>query len=394
MLLVGAGFLGRSFLRLLEVNPGFQPGSAIAMSISQPDPEEPADRRRLAQMYQQLIERLSGLPGAIAAGGINSLPMSNNGANGTFILEEGGKPAETFDDLNKQFAVLRGTSKLGDAEFRVASAGYFTALQIPLVRGRFFQQSDGPDAPHAALISEMLARLTWPNEDPIGRQIQFGGMDGDLQMLHIVGVVGDVRDDGLDAKPSPIVYVNYLQRPRHAQQFTIVLRGRGDPTALVAAMRREARALNPEMPTTFQTVREVVSASLDRRRFSMVMLAIFAGAALILAMVGLYGIMAYISSERTKEIGIRMALGAQRHNMLRMILRQSLTLVLTGVVLGILASIGLTRLLGSMLYGVRATDIVTYVGVVGLLGVAAALASYVPARRAMRVDPMVALRYE
>jgi putative ABC transport system permease protein len=207
-------------------------------------------------------------------------------------------------------------------------------------------------------------------------------------------VVGDVRDESLDAAPRPMVYVNYLQRPRHAARFEIVLRGHGDPASLIAAMRREARALNREMPTDFRTLEQLVSASLDNRRFSMTMLGLFSGAALALAMVGLYGIMSYITSERTKEIGIRMALGAQRLDMLRMILRQSFALVLAGVALGILASVGLTRLIGSMLYDVRATDVVTYAGVVGLLTVAAALASYIPARRAMKVDPMVALRYE
>jgi ABC-type antimicrobial peptide transport system permease subunit len=219
-------------------------------------------------------------------------------------------------------------------------------------------------------------------------------MDGDLRLLHIVGVVGDVRDDGLDVEPRPMVYVNYFQRPRYASQFTIVLRGRGDPATLITAMRREARALNPEMPTDFQTLEQLVSASLDNRRFSMTMFGLFSGAALALAMVGLYGVMAYITSERTHEIGIRMALGAQRVDMLRMILRQSFTLVFAGVALGVLASIALTRLLSTMLYGVRATDVLTYAGVVGLLAVAAALASYIPARRAMKVDPMVALRYE
>ena len=203
-----------------------------------------------------------------------------------------------------------------------------------------------------------------------------------------------MSDEALDAEPRPIVYVNYFQRPAAASEFSIVLRGRGDAAALTAAMRREARALNPEMPTKFQTVREIVSASLDNRRFSMVMLGVFAASALALAMVGLYGVMAYITSERTHEIGIRMALGAQRFDMLRMILRQSFALVLAGVALGILASIGLTRLIGTMLYGVRATDVLTYAGVVGVLIAAAALASYIPARRAMKVDPMVALRYE
>lgn len=394
MLLIGAGLLGRSFQRLMEVNPGFQAESEVAMTVSMPQPEAPAEQRRLAQFYQQLLERLNVLPGVIAVGGTNALPMSGTGANGTFIIEDGSKPAQTMEALGAQMNALAGTGKTGDADYRVASSGYFTALNIPLIRGRFFQESDGPDAPHAALISETMARRFWPNEDPLGRQIQFGNMDGDLRLLHVVGVVGDVRDEGLDTEARPIVYVNYFQRPAAAAQFSIVLRGHGDAGAFTAAMRREARALNPEMPTKFQTLREIISASLDNRRFSMIMLGVFAGSALALAMVGLYGVMAYITSERTHEIGIRMALGAQRVDMLRMILRQSFTLVLAGVALGILASIALTRLLSTMLYGVRATDVLTYAGVVGLLAVAAALASYIPARRAMKVDPIVALRYE
>jgi putative ABC transport system permease protein len=243
-------------------------------------------------------------------------------------------------------------------------------------------------------VSESLAKRYWPNEDAIGKQIQYGNMDGDLHMLNIVGIVGDVRDNGLDRDPRPTVYTNYFQRPAATSEFSIVARGQGDVAMLTSAMRREARALNPEMPTKFETIQQIVSASFDSRRFSMVMLGIFAGSALVLAMVGLYGVMAYITAQRTQEIGIRMALGAQRSDMLRMIFRQSFTLVIVGIVVGILASIGLTRFLATMLYGVQATDVATYAGVIGLLGIAAAVASYVPARRAMKVDPMVALRYE
>jgi predicted lysophospholipase L1 biosynthesis ABC-type transport system permease subunit len=239
-----------------------------------------------------------------------------------------------------------------------------------------------------------MARRYWPNEDPIGRQLQFGGMDGDLRLLNIIGVVGDVRDDGLDVDVAPIVYVHYVQRPLQASQFSIVLRGRGDAAALVAAMRREARALNPEMPLKFETLEQVLAASLSNRRFSMVMLALFAGAALALAMVGLYGIMAFITSERTTEIGIRMALGAQRTDMLALILRQSFTLVLIGIAAGIAGAIAATRVVSNLLYGVGSADVATYAGVVALLGLAALAATYIPARRAMNVDPMVALRHE
>jgi putative ABC transport system permease protein len=245
-----------------------------------------------------------------------------------------------------------------------------------------------------ALVSEALTRRTWPNENPIGKQLQFGGMDGDLHLLHIIGVVGDVRDEGLDAESPPMVYVNYIQRPRYTRQFAIVLRAESDPARLIAAMQREARALDPGMPTNFQTIDQLVSASLDNRRFSMVTLGVFAGAALALAMVGLYGVMSYISSQRTMEIGIRMALGAQRADVLQLMLRQSLALVGAGVAAGIIAAMGTTRLLASLLYGVSPTDLPTYGAVIVLLALAALAASYFPARKAMSVDPIEALRYE
>jgi putative ABC transport system permease protein len=289
---------------------------------------------------------------------------------------------------------LSPNERARDADYRVASAGYFTAMGIPLIRGRLFQEGDGPDSPHVAVVSQSLTKRFWPNEDPIGKQIEYGNMDGDLRLLTVIGIVGDVRDNGLDRDPRPTVYTDYFQRPAATAEFSIVVRAQGDAAVLTSAMRREARALNPEMPTKFETIEEIVSASFDNRRFSMVMLGIFAGSALILAMVGLYGVMAYITSQRTHEIGIRMALGAQRVDMLQMIFRQSFALVLAGVAVGVFTSLGFTRLLGSMLYGIRATDVVTYASVVGLLVVAAALASYIPARRAMKVDPMVALRHE
>jgi putative ABC transport system permease protein len=394
MLLVGAGLLGRSFQRLLAVDPGFRAESVVAMTILLPQPEEPAAMRSLAQFYHRLFERLETLPGIISVGGTSALPMSGNGANGTFMEMRGGQAPATMQDFARQMDALSPSERARDADYRAASAGYFTVMGIPLIRGRLFQESDGPDSPHVAVVSQSLVKRYWPNEDPIGKQIEYGNMDGDLRLLTVVGIVGDVRDNGLDRDPRPTVYTDCFQRPAATAEFSIVARAQGDAAVLANAMRREARSLNPEMPTKFETIEEIVSASFDNRRFSMVMLGVFAGSALILAMVGLYGVMAYITSQRTHEIGIRMALGAQRFDMLHMIFRQSFTLVLAGVGVGIVASLGLTRLLATMLYGVQATDVVTYTGVVGLLVVAAALASYIPARRAMKVDPMVALRYE
>jgi putative ABC transport system permease protein len=394
MLLVGAGLLGRSFQQLLSVDPGFRAESVVAMTVLLPQPEEPAAMRSLAQFYHRLFERLEAMPGVTSVGGTSALPMSGNGANGTFMEMRSGQAPATTQELIRQMDALPPSERARDADYRAASAGYFTAMGIPLIRGRLFQEGDGPDSPHVAVVSQSLAKRYWPNEDPIGKQIEYGNMDGDLRLLTVIGIVGDVRDNGLDRDPRPTVYTHYSQRPAATAEFSIVVRAQGDAAVLTSAMRREARALNPEMPTKFETIEEIVSASFDNRRFSMVMLGVFAGSALILAMVGLYGVMAYITSQRTHEIGIRMALGAQRFDMLNMIFRQSFTLVLTGVAVGILASLGLTRLLATMLYGVQATDVVTYTGVVGLLVVAAVFASYIPARRAMKVDPMVALRYE
>jgi predicted permease len=394
MLLVGAGLLGRSFQRLLDVNPGFEPENAVAMTVSMPLPKEPAETRQLAQLYQQLLERLSALPGVSSVGGINALPMSGSGGNGTFLIHEGGAPAETMSEFSQRMLAMRAAGRTTDAEYRVASGDYFTALNIPLVQGRTFSESDGPDSPHVALVSQSLARKYWPNGVAIGKQIQFGNMDGDLRLLNVVGVVGDVRDDGLHVDPRPAIYVNYFQRPQVASEFSIVLRARGETSALVDAMRREARALNPEMPTKFQRVEQLIASSLDHRRFSMVMLGVFAGAALALAMVGLYGMMAFITSERTTEIGIRMALGAQRADMLALMLRQSFTLVLIGTLAGIAGAIAGTRVLSTLLYGISAGDVATYGAVVLLLALAALAASYIPARRAMNVDPMIALRHD
>ncbi|MDQ6624759.1 MAG: ABC transporter permease [Verrucomicrobiota bacterium] len=395
LLLVGAGLLGRSFQRLMAVDPGFQTESAVAMTLLQgAEPASAQPQRRVAQLYHELIERLQALPGVTAVGGISSLPMSPGGGNGTFIIEDGSKPAETMAALEKQQHALAGTGKTGDAEYRVASAGYFTAMGIPLIHGRFFQESDGPDAPHVVVISESLARRYWPNEDPLGRQIQFGNMDGDLRLLTVVGVVGDVRAERLDEEPRPMVYANYFQRRAAMAQFCIVVRGQGDAAALTSAMRREARALNPDMPAEFRTLREIVSASLDSRRFSMLMLAVFAGAALALAVVGLYGIVSFITAQRTTELGIRMALGAQRGDMLRLVLRQSFTLVALGIGAGLVTAVAATRVLATLLFGVGAADLTTYAGVVCLLLIAGLVATYLPARRAMNVDPMLALRHD
>lgn len=375
MLMIGAGLLGKSFLQLLRVDPGFRPESAVAMDVSLPYPETEAQRRSLARFHRQLLERLGGLPGVSAVGGINSLPLTRGASNGTFLIDD--NPANT-----------------GDADYCVASENYFTAMGIPLLRGRFFETHDTPDASHAALISQSLARKIWPDKDPIGQRIQFGNMDGDKRLLNVVGIVGDVRERGLDRNARPTIYVYYFQRPERSSTFSIVARGGTGAAALTSEMRRELQSLDPELPANFRTLDQVFSSSLDNRRFSLVLFGVFACVALLLSVTGIYGMMSYFVTQRTHEIGIRLALGAQAKDVLKLIVGYGMTLTLIGVAAGLAGALALTRLMKSLLYGMSASDPAIFVGITLLLACVALLACYIPARRATKVDPLIALRHE
>lgn len=402
ILLVGAGLLGKSFYRLLQIDPGFNPESAVAMELSLPSPrmdeerykqfmksyeglmergEAPdpttrftPDEERQRLFHEQLLEQLRSKPGVIAVGTISYLPLTGEGPDGTFLINN--NPA-----------------KQGSAKYRRASAGYFAAMKIPLLRGRTFQASDHVNAPNAAVVSQSLVKKYWPDEDPIGQTIQFGNMDGDLRLLHIVGVVGDVRDEGVDQASMPTVYSNALQR-LPSSTWTVVARAQVEPAALIPAMREAVRSLDPQLPLNFRTLDQVFSSSLDQRRFSLVIFAAFGTAALLLATMGIYGVTTYAVAQRTQEIGIRMALGAQMSDVLKLVLKNAMSLVLAGTLIGLACAYALTRVMSHLLFEVTPTDLFTFAAVPLVLIGVALVACLVPARRATKVDPLIALRYE
>lgn len=376
VLLTGAGLLVRSLFNVMRIQPGFETSSALVMTLSMPTTVTPEEDERMRQFYSHLLERIGQLPGVIAVGGINVLPLQNSGANGTFLIN---------DDQSQR----------GYAEYRVASAGYFSAMRIPLLRGRFFDGSDKANGQHVAVISQSLAQRYWPNQDPLGQRIQFGNMDTDKRLMQVVGVVGDVRK-ALELEPQPTVYGYSLQRPQWWQvaRLAIVVRTQSDPQPLIPLLRSSVQGLRSDVPLSFATLDDVFSSSFDARRFSLTLFGVFGGVALLITVIGLYGMLAYSVTERTREMGIRMALGAQRGNVMCLVIKQGLQLAAGGIVIGLIGAWGLTRLMASLLFGVTPTDSITLSAVVGTLIVVALIACYVPARRATKVDPLVALREE
>jgi len=359
------------------------------MDVWLPDPGDLVARSRF---LQELMERLRATPGVARVGGVSSFPLRSEGsANGTFLVLQRPDEVTSFDDWRR---IGRQPERSGNAEYRVASRDYFGAMGIPLLRGRLFDETDAPDGPHAALISESLARTQWPGQDPLGRLIQFGNMDGDLHPFTVVGVVGDVRDRGVGAPPRPTLYGYYRQRPKWTSSFYLAIQGRLDAAQAIAQAREIARELDPQVPTRFQTLEDVVSTSLADRRFVLSLLALFGALALLLATMGVYGVVAYVASERTSEMGVRMALGARREDVVRLLVRRGAVLAVAGIGVGLAASLAATRVLKNFLYGVGAADPASLGATCLVLLVAALAASWVPARRASRLDPVRALRQE
>jgi putative ABC transport system permease protein len=378
VLLVAAVLIGRSFIGLMNVDAGFDDHGAIRVELSQAFTLDAAAAQANAVRYRDVMADLAALPGVSAVGGVNRLPLTG-GANGAF-----------WDHTFTNFAGP-APQPLGYAEHRVASHGYFDAAGIPLLRGRVFSDRDQADSEHVAVISGELAREVWGDRDPIGARIQYGNMDGDARLLTIVGIVGDVHQTGLDRKAAGTVYVNVAQRPLAAAQFNLVVRSELPLASVVPMVRERLERTVAQMPYSLQPLSDVRSASLAQRRFNLVLLAVFAGTALLLAATGLYGLMAFAVAQRRGEFAIRQALGASTGGVLRMVMCNGLAIAGIGIAVGVVLALAVSRLFAGLVYGIPAGDPLSYALVAALLALVAFAACWLPARRAAHVAPASAL---
>lgn len=375
VLLVDASLLLKSFVRLQNVDPGFDPKNVLTMEIALPVTKYPRGKP-VSGFYAELVRRVEALPGVEAAAITTILPLSGTNSDSSFTIE-GTDPMQT--------------KVYPDEEIRVVSPDYFKVLNVPLKAGRFFDQRDNVDAPQATMVNEVFARKWFPGKDPVGKRIsQDDTRKPDAKWITIVGVVGDMRHRGLDLDPAPEYYAPHAQVPYRG--MILAVRSKQAPLSLTAAIRDELRQLDPDLPAAnVRTLEEVTSDSIAPRRLSVVLLGVFAGIALVLASVGIYGVMSFLVAQRTHEIGVRMALGAQRRDVLLLVIARAIKLVLIGTSIGLLLAFASTRVLGALLYNVGPFDLTTFVEVTLALGAVALCASYIPARRATQADPMVAL---
>ena len=375
MLLAGAGLMIKSFARLLEVKPGFNAENVLTMRVELPMSQY-RDPARSTAFFAQVLERVEALPDVRSAGVISHTPLSGYGMIAFFTLE-----SETQLERGKDKPIPVG----------VVSDDYFKALEIPLVEGRYFDERDGEGSQKVALINRALARRFWPGQSPIGKSLGFGCDEGLCRT--IIGVVGDVIQESLTDDVRPEIYLPFKQFTNRA--MTLVARSEADPARLTAAVRAQVQAVDPNQPISdVKTLEQHISDSIAQPRLTTVLLAVFAALALALATVGVYGVMSYTVAQRTREIGIRMALGASRGDVLRLVIGQAALMLVVGAAAGLAGSFALTHFMESLLFGVEATDPLTFTAITVLLMGVALVASYIPARRAMKVDPMVALRYE
>jgi len=384
VLLVGAGLMVKSFIVLQNVDPGFTTENLLSLRVLLP-PERYTEPQQKRGFFTELVQRVAALPGVETVSAVTYLPLSGSRNDRSFSIE--GRPGMSGRPGESQ----------PPADYVGISENYFEVMQTPIVEGRRFNEADSRE-PAAAIINDTMARRFWPDQDAIGERIRLGNLESPFPWMTIVGVVKDMRHSGLDAEVNPTIFVPYLQ-PRlpafAVGSMFLVVRSKVDPASLVAPVRAEVLAMDKDQPiTNVNTMRQRLAESTAERRFQMLLFSLFGGAALILAAIGIYGVMSYTVTRRTREIGIRLAVGARPRDVLFLVMRQGMMLTLAGTVIGMLAAFGLTRLLTSLLFRVSATDPLTFAGVAALLVAVALLACWIPARRATKVDPMIALRYE
>jgi putative ABC transport system permease protein len=389
VLLVGAGLLGRSFVQLLQINPGYRTQHAVLLDAALPYEGGPQGAQRRVAFYNDLMAALRTIPGVTKVGAVTGFPLVGGGSDGSFLIMS--RPDEPI--RMEDYPILtKDPKRSGYASYMIVDGDYFDAMNIPLLNGRAFNSGDTPDAAHVAVISASLAKSKWPNENPIGKIIQYGNMDGDMRPFTVVGVVGDVRDQSLATDPTPTFYAFLPQRSKMGNALHIVMQTAGDPTSVMSSARATVRRLRPDVPPVVRTMETIVSTSVADRKFVLVLVGVFGGAALLLATLGVYSVVSYLVTQRRQEIGVRIALGAQRGDVLGLVLRQGALLAIIGIVVGGIGSLFLTRLLKELVFGVSTTDPIAFGGVMGLLIAVALIASWLPARRATKVDPMNVLR--
>jgi putative ABC transport system permease protein len=377
ILLIGAGLMIKSFSRLQKVDLGFNPDRLVSMNIQLSRTKYQGPQS--AAFFRQLIERVESMPGVESAGAISAifidaLPNSTN-----FTLE-GKPPVPTAEQI--------------ETPVDTVTPSYFRTMGIALLRGREFTEQDGLESQPVAIINDTFARRFWPGEDPLGQRYKFGDSTSNAPWMTVVGVVGDMRRTGLDVDVRCETFLPYTQR-RFVGFLSLVVRAKSDPRGIATAVRDQVWSIDPNQPVShIRTMDQLLDGMMAQRRLNMVLFALFGGVALVLAAVGVYGVISYSVTQRTHEIGVRMALGAGRGDVLSMVLKNGMTLVLIGIAIGLVAAFGLTRLMTSLLFGVSATDIATFAIISGILSLVAFAACLVPALRAIKVDPMIALRYE
>ncbi|MGH9747503.1 MAG: ABC transporter permease [Candidatus Acidiferrales bacterium] len=378
ILLTGAALMIESFSKLRRIDLGFRAENVLSLRVPLPDPKYAELGKRTA-FYDQVLERVDRLPGVVAAGFVTWVPLTNRGGSWGFIVE--GRPAP-------------GPGETSDANTRVVTKDYFRAMGVTLKAGRLFDDRDRANAPLVAVVNDTMARQFWPGENPIGHRIKLGGFASTRPWATIVGITADIHQRGIGISPRPEMYYSYAQQDVFQPEY-LAVKTSGDPLPLANAIRDQIWAVDKDQPVAdVMPMQAIVDEELSPRQMQARLLGIFAGIALALASLGIYAVLSYAVAQRTQEIGVRMALGAQRRDVLRMVLGQGLALTLLGVACGTAGALALARVLATLLHGISATDPLTFTAVGAGLSAVALFACYVPARRAMRVDPIVALRYE